>query len=129
MIFIFNFLGGIKVLILPPFFALEGAISKLFPFGRNPQGAIRRDSPPSSSDPPLNAIPLSELSEGEKGVVIEIAGSETFRSRLNAIGLREGSEVTCVRYSPFGDPVEIALPHMRFALRREDARRIRVRKI
>jgi ferrous iron transport protein A len=84
---------------------------------------------PSSEEKSRNTVPLSELSEGERGVVVEVWGPETLRSRLRAIGLREGVELSCVRYSPFGDPIEFSLSHIRIALRREDAFKIRVRKI
>lgn len=73
--------------------------------------------------------PLSTLLPGERGVVVRIAGSPSLCSRLNALGIGVGSEITCLRRSPFGDPLLIALQNLRIALRLADASQVFVRPL
>lgn len=49
-----------------------------------------------------------------------------WKKRLNDLGLTEGTWLTRLQASPFGDPVAYLLRGAVFALRREDAERISV---
>ncbi|MBE6885556.1 MAG: ferrous iron transport protein A [Oscillospiraceae bacterium] len=71
---------------------------------------------------------LSQLGEGQSGIVDRISAEGRIRRRLQDIGLIEGAEVVCVRVSPLGDPVAYAICGAVIALRREDARQVTLRR-
>lgn len=72
---------------------------------------------------------LSELKIGESAKVKEINTSKTLKDRLNYMGLTCGVSVTVIRFSPFGDPIEIKLRDFLMAIRMSDAEKILVEKI
>ncbi len=69
---------------------------------------------------------LSELEQGEKALVMEICSEESMGRRLQELGLIKGTEVTCVRKSPLGDPVAFLIRGALIALRLEDASCVKV---
>jgi ferrous iron transport protein A len=71
---------------------------------------------------------LLELSEGEHGVLETLDLPTDISHRLMELGFIPGLEVTAVRSAPSGDPRVFRVDGSEFALRRETARHIRVRR-
>ena len=69
----------------------------------------------------MRQILLSDMKKGEKAVIKEIKIEGGLRQRLMDIGFIEGTEVTCVRISPFGDPKAFLIRRTVIALRNEDS--------
>jgi len=69
---------------------------------------------------------LSELTQGESGLVLDICSEGHMRCRLQDLGLIQGTEVTCVCKSPLGDPVAFEIRGAVIALRSEDSSLVRI---
>ena len=69
---------------------------------------------------------LSNLSPGEKGVVVFMRGGTTACQRLLDMGLTQGTEVTVVNAAPFRGPLELAVRGSTLALGRGLARHVLV---
>ena len=74
-------------------------------------------------------IPLSEFREGERGVIIRLNGSGTFRKRLQEMGFIRGSEVFVEKYAPLRDPIELVIKGYHVSLRVEEASQIMMEKL
>jgi ferrous iron transport protein A len=59
---------------------------------------------------------LSQMKTGQKGVVIQIAGGRGFNSRLAAMGIRIGNEVTKVSSMLMAGPVVVKAGNTEIAL-------------
>ena len=70
---------------------------------------------------------LTELSPGETATIESIDTNDSAVQRLMVLGMVEGAELTFVRASIGGDPLEFRLFGAAISLRREQARRFRVR--
>jgi len=86
---------------------------------------MNRDLTPSSELSPAPAT-LADLPVGGTGVVIalDLRGAE--RRRLLDLGLVPGTVVVAELRSPLGDPVAYRVRGASVALRREQARQIRI---
>ena len=73
-----------------------------------------------------SAIDLDALCCGETGQVESLIGPESIRRRLLEMGFVPGSQVRYVMPTPFGDPRVYALRGANIALRRAEARCIRL---
>ncbi|UCD86165.1 MAG: ferrous iron transport protein A [Deltaproteobacteria bacterium] len=62
------------------------------------------------------ALPLSQMKTGQKGVVIQIAGGRGLNSRLAALGIRIGHEVTKVSSMLMAGPVVVKVGNTEIAL-------------
>ena len=69
----------------------------------------------------MRLIPLSDMRKGEKAVIKTILVKGDLRQRLMDIGFIEGTEVRCMRISPFGDPKAFLVRGAVIALRSEDS--------
>lgn len=69
---------------------------------------------------------LSELKQGETGVVTKILGHGAFRKRVMEMGFVKGREVKVVLDAPLKDPVKYALMDYEVSLRRAEADLIEV---
>lgn len=69
---------------------------------------------------------LADLPIGAAGVVIELALRGAERRRLLDLGLVPGTVVVAEMRSPLGDPVAYRVRGASVALRREQARQIRI---
>jgi Fe2+ transport system protein FeoA len=69
---------------------------------------------------------LTELAPGETATIQSIDTSDRAVQRLMVLGLVEGAELTFVRASLGGDPLEFRLFGAAISLRREQARRFQV---
>lgn len=72
---------------------------------------------------------VNDLKPGESAVIDSIAGDERLAKRLMAIGYIEGTKITLKNTAPLGDPVIINLRGFDLALRRQDAKNIKVRGV
>lgn len=64
---------------------------------------------------------LSELKEGEKGVIVGVRGYGSFKKRLSEMGFIRGKEVLVVRYAPLRDPIEYRIMNYDVSLRKSEA--------
>lgn len=69
---------------------------------------------------------LSELKNGEKAVIVRVAGHGGFRKRIMEMGFVRGVEVRSVQDSPFNDPVKYSLLGYDVSLRLAEAKMIEV---
>ena len=74
-------------------------------------------------------IPLSQLSEGERGVIVRLNGSGRFRKRLQEMGFVKGTELFVEKYAPLRDPIEIVIKGYHVSLRVEEATQVMVEKL
>jgi ferrous iron transport protein B len=73
-------------------------------------------------------ITLSDLKEGEEGIILKIKGRGKFRQRLMEIGFIAGKKVTVVKKAPLRDPVEYTIMGYQVSLRDCEAQLIEVEK-
>ena len=71
---------------------------------------------------------LSELKPGMTGEVLSLSNSGPMRQRLMDLGLVEGSRVTCLGRSLWGDPAAYEMCGAVIALRRADCEQILLRE-
>jgi len=71
--------------------------------------------------------PLSDLAEGQRGVLARMELPETLSHRLMELGFLPGSLITAARSAPGGDPRVFRVDGAEVALRRETARHLLVR--
>jgi Fe2+ transport system protein FeoA len=87
---------------------------------RKPRHQLSRDH--------AGELRLSDLKPGEKGIILEIGGSEQFRIRLLEMGLTKGIEVSLDKYAPLMDPMELIVRGYHLSLREVDAHKIAVER-
>jgi ferrous iron transport protein A len=66
----------------------------------------------------------SDLSVGESGRVLRVAGAGEVSRRLLEMGVTPGVEIVCLGTAPLGDPLEFELRGYRLSLRRSEAEQI-----
>jgi len=86
-----------------------------------------REREPPKNEGELNA--LTDLAEGEKGVIVKALGGFGLVRRLADMGLTPGVEVKLVRKGSFSGPVEIEVRGVALALGRGVASRVLVKPI
>jgi len=69
---------------------------------------------------------LDQLSEGQKAKVQKVNGEGPIRQRLMDMGLTRGTEVTMIKPSPLGDPVEYSVRGYKLSLRKAEAKMIEI---
>ncbi len=69
---------------------------------------------------------LSNLQNGEVGVITKIVGHGAFRKRITEMGFVKGKSVKVIKNAPLQDPIEYELMGFRVSLRRSEARLIEV---
>ena len=72
---------------------------------------------------------LSELTVGDKGVLVALDLPENVQNHLMHMGFVPGAEVTALRRAPAGDPTLYGIDGMEIAIRRETASAIQIRPI
>ena len=77
----------------------------------------------------VRPLTLAELKPGERARIDSIDTADTAVQRLMVLGLVEGAEVTFLRRSLGGDPLELKLYGAAISLRREQARCFRVERL
>ncbi|MDR0861283.1 MAG: ferrous iron transport protein A [Oscillospiraceae bacterium] len=71
---------------------------------------------------------LTDLREGERGIVARVGGSAAMRGRLFDLGLTEGSTVACEHRKRRGDIAAYSVRGAVIALRYEDAAAIELER-
>ncbi|MCH9814015.1 MAG: ferrous iron transport protein A [Epsilonproteobacteria bacterium] len=69
---------------------------------------------------------LHELSVGDEAKILKVIAVEPFRSRLFALGLNSGEQVTVLAHTLGKNTYEVKVNSTRIALRREEAEMIAV---
>ncbi|MFZ5569728.1 MAG: FeoA family protein [Thermodesulfobacteriota bacterium] len=69
---------------------------------------------------------LSEMKEGQRGVITRIGGNGPLRRRILEMGMLKGTEVYVEKYAPLKDPVELIVKDYHVSLRVEEAAQISV---
>lgn len=75
----------------------------------------------------MDQICLDILVPGQSAYIDTVTAGDTVRRRLQELGFTPGAPVTCLMRAPSGDPTAYRIRSAVIALRREDARRIRLR--
>ena len=74
-------------------------------------------------------IPLSQLKEGQRGVIARLNGRGMFRKRLQEMGFIKGVEVFVEKYAPLRDPMELVLKGYHVSLRGAEAAQVMIEKV
>jgi ferrous iron transport protein B len=69
---------------------------------------------------------LSDLSNGEVGVITKVLGHGAFRKRITEMGFVKGKAVKVIKNAPLLDPIEYEIMGYNVSLRRSEARLIEV---
>ena len=69
---------------------------------------------------------LSELSSGEKGIIVKVMGHGGFRKRIIEMGFVKGKTVEVLLNAPLQDPVKYKVMGYEVSLRRQEAEQIEV---
>jgi ferrous iron transport protein A len=69
---------------------------------------------------------LAQLSPGEKGRIVAVAGAGPLRRRLMDMGLLPGQEIRVEKIAPLGDPIEVIVRSYTLSLRRNEAEGVEV---
>ena len=69
---------------------------------------------------------LSDLQNGESGIITKVLGHGSFRKRINEMGFVAGTTVTPIKKAPLQDPVEYELMGYRILLRGSEAQQIEI---
>ncbi len=72
---------------------------------------------------------LSDLSQGQKGVISKVRGRGAFRRRIMEMGFVSGKEVSVVKRAPLQDPIEYSILGYQVSLRESEAGLIEILQI
>ncbi len=72
---------------------------------------------------------LSEMKQGQLGIITRIGGNGALRRRILEMGILKGTEVYVEKYAPLKDPVELIVKGYHVSLRVEEAAQIMVDRI
>ena len=72
---------------------------------------------------------LTDLDEGEKGIIVRAVGGYGLVRRLAEMGLTPGTEVKLLKKGPFGGPIEVEVRGVALALGRGVASRVIVKPV
>lgn len=72
----------------------------------------------------MNLVPLSDINIGEEAVVFSVQCEAEMQTRLNDLGLLEGSRIRCLYPSAFGDPRAYLVRGAILGIRNQDAAKI-----
>lgn len=75
-----------------------------------------------------HSIPLDSLKPGESAIILAIDADEKMKLHLMELGFVAQSPITFLMTTPFGDPNVYALRGTSIALRKSEAKCIRVQK-
>ncbi len=69
---------------------------------------------------------LSEMKEGQTGIIVRVGGNGALRRRVLEMGLTKGTEIYVEKYAPLKDPLELIIKGYHISLRVEEAANITV---
>jgi len=76
----------------------------------------------------VDTIALTELGQGEEGIVVSLHGGRGAQERLRALGIVEGQKLRKLSSLALGGPVIVLVNRAQVALGRGMARKITVRR-
>jgi len=92
-----------------------------------------KECPDNMRIPPAKEARLPEnllgMKKGASVVVLALVGGEAFKSRMRAIGIREGEKVKVIAKEPFGGPIVIKAGNTDITLGRGMASKILTKRI
>ena len=69
---------------------------------------------------------LNDLRPGETATIVAIGGEDALRQHFLDLGVIPETDVTLIKYAPFGDPMELRIHGCELILRIADAAEIRI---
>jgi Fe2+ transport system protein FeoA len=69
---------------------------------------------------------LSEMKEGQSGIILRVGGKGALRRRLLEMGFLKGTSIYVEKYAPLKDPLELIVKGYHVSLRVEEAAQIMV---
>ena len=72
---------------------------------------------------------LSEMKEGQTGIIVRVGGNGALRRRVLEMGLTRGTKIYVEKYAPLKDPLELIIKGYHISLRVEEAANITVDKL
>ncbi len=78
---------------------------------------------------PLQSMRLSEMKQGQEGIIARVGGHGILRRRLLEMGINRGTKVHVEKYAPLKDPLEIIIKGYHVSLRVEEASHIIIENI
>jgi Fe2+ transport system protein FeoA len=69
---------------------------------------------------------LSEMKEGQSGIISGMGGNRVLRRRIREMGFLKGARVYVEKYAPLKDPLELIVKGYHVSLRVEEAMQITV---
>ena len=87
-------------------------------------GGVPGDS--ATIPPAVLTIPLSQMRQGQEGVVARVAGETRLRRRILEMGINRGATVYVEKYAPLKDPIELIVKGYHVSMRVEEAAHISV---
>lgn len=89
---------------------------------------LLENAPESPVSPPVLTLDrLARVQTGEAAVIESVEGEPALRRRLLEAGFTAGSSIRFLMATPFGDPLVFSLRGASIALRKAEARCVRVR--
>ena len=79
----------------------------------------------NETDPPV-PLCLADLAIGESARITRVGANGAIRQRLLDMGVTRGALVQVKRVAPLGDPIEVSVKGYNLAIRKYEARAIRV---
>ncbi len=74
-------------------------------------------------------VRLSELREGQSGLIHRVGGHGALRRRLLEMGFLKGTRIYVEKYAPLKDPVELIVKGYHVSLRVEEAAQLLVEDV
>jgi len=72
---------------------------------------------------------LSEMKEGQTGIIVHVGGNGALRRRILEMGLTKGTKIYVEKYAPLKDPLELIIKGYHISLRVEEAANITVDRL
>lgn len=72
---------------------------------------------------------LSEMRQGQRGIIQRVGGSGALRRRILEMGLLKGATIHVEKYAPLKDPMELIVKGNHLSLRVEEAGNIDVKPL
>ena len=69
---------------------------------------------------------LSDLKQGQTGIIRQVGGGGQLRQHFLDMGLIQGTEITYIKAAPMGDPIEYRIWGYELTLRKDDGAKIEV---
>ena len=72
---------------------------------------------------------IDDLKIGQSGIIDAVGGEGPLRLRFLDMGLIPGTRVVLQKVAPMGDPIQIQVRGYELTIRREDAKKMRLREV